>query len=131
MHHKISNSVLVNLLPSEEKQGLAQKLRHAIQSVPANIAEGYGRYHYLDSLRFYSCARGALNKSLSYFITARALNYIDQSYFDALYHLARRAERALNGYMNYVRKQRTGADLYGTQCLRKEIVEYVIQEEVG
>ena len=40
-------------LPPEEKYNLVDQMRRAAVSVVLNIAEGYGRYHYLDSLRFY------------------------------------------------------------------------------
>ena len=32
----------------------------AIDSIGANIAEGYGRYHYKDKIKFYYNARGSL-----------------------------------------------------------------------
>ncbi len=35
----------------------------AIDSIGANIAEGFGRYHYLDSVKFYYNARGSLWES--------------------------------------------------------------------
>jgi four helix bundle protein len=38
-------------LPAEEKYNLADQLRRAGVSVTLTNAEGYGRYHYLDSLR--------------------------------------------------------------------------------
>ena len=41
----------------------------------ANIAEGYGRYHYLDSLRFFYIARGSLTETISHIITAHDLKY--------------------------------------------------------
>jgi four helix bundle protein len=40
-------------LPSEEKYNLVINAPAAV-SVTLNIAEGYGRYHYLDSLRFFT-----------------------------------------------------------------------------
>jgi four helix bundle protein len=39
-------------LPSDEKWNLTQQLKRAAQSIPANIAEGHGRYHFLDNVRF-------------------------------------------------------------------------------
>ena len=32
----------------------------SVDSIGANIAEGYGRFHYLDKVRFYYNARGSL-----------------------------------------------------------------------
>jgi four helix bundle protein len=49
---------LANRLPDYERYDLARQLRRAASSVTLNIAEGYGRYHYLDSLRFFYIARG-------------------------------------------------------------------------
>ena len=65
----------------------------------ANIAEGYGRYHYLDCLRFYYIARGSLTRR-SVLITAHdaGLHWMNQR-FQELYDLGRETERALNGYI--------------------------------
>lgn len=56
------------LLPVEEKYNLADQLRRAATSIILNIAEGYGRYHYLDSLRFYYIARGSIMETLTEWI---------------------------------------------------------------
>jgi four helix bundle protein len=99
---------VVKKLPAYEKYDLAEQLRRSAKKTPANLAEGYGRYHYLDSLRFYAIARGSLNETLAHVINAQLLQYIERPYFEALYDLIRRSEKSLNGYMNYVRKQRQG-----------------------
>jgi four helix bundle protein len=115
---------MVKVLPREEKYDLAAQIRRSSKSVTANIAEGYGRYHFLESLRYYSIARGELNETLSHFISARTLDYIDQAYFDQIYKLVRSTESALNGFMNYVRKQKAGTHEHGTRTLRDESPSY-------
>lgn len=113
-------------LPSDEKFDLYSQIRRASKNVTGNIAEGYGRYHYLDSLHYYSIGRGELNETLSRLIEARVLNYIDQTEFEDLYKLIRKTEQTLNGYMAYVRRQRAGAQEYGDKKLREDAADYEI-----
>ncbi|HEY3277351.1 MAG TPA: four helix bundle protein [Syntrophorhabdaceae bacterium] len=47
-------------LKNEYRFGIGRQYLEAADSVGANIAEGYGRYHYLDSIKFYYNARGSL-----------------------------------------------------------------------
>jgi len=44
----------------QTKKIIGDQLIRAIDSIGANIAEGYGRYHYLDRTKFYYNARGSL-----------------------------------------------------------------------
>jgi len=111
-------------LPSDEKYDLYSQIRRASKGVTGSIAEGYGRYHYLDSLHYYSIARGELNETLSRLIEARTLNYINQPDFESIYKLIRQTEQTLNGYMTYVRRLRAGSQEYGDKKLREDSVEY-------
>jgi four helix bundle protein len=108
---------LARNLPREEKYDLAVQIRRSAKSITANIAEGYGRYHYLDSLKYYSIARGELNETLAHFINARVLGYIDQESFEQIYALIRKTEVTLNGFMNYIRKKRSGEPEYGNHFI--------------
>ena len=117
---------LIKSLPPEEKLDLAVQIRRSSKSIAANIAEGYGRYHYLDSLYKYSIARGELNETLSHVINAKVLGYIDQTIFEPLYLLIRETEQTLNGYMGYVQRQRAGSKEYGDKVLREDTSEYTL-----
>ena len=50
-------------LKTEYRFLVGQQFIKSIDSIGANIAEGYGRYHYLDSVKFYYNARGSLWES--------------------------------------------------------------------
>jgi four helix bundle protein len=113
-------------LPSEEKFDLYSQIRRASKNVTGNIAEAYGRYHYLDSLHYYSIARGELNETLSRLIEARALEYISQSDFESLYKLIRQTEQTLNGYMSYIRRQRAGSQEYGDKKIHEDQMDYTL-----
>ena len=111
-------------LPPDEKYDLYAQIRRCSKSVTGNIAEAYGRYHYLDSLHYYSIAPGELNETLARLIDARVLEYIDQPDFEALYKLIRQAEQALNGFMSYVRRQRAGSQEYGDKKVGEGQADY-------
>lgn len=66
---------LIPLLPKEEKYDLADQVRRSSKSVPANIAEGAGRYYYMDNVRFCYNAPGSLDETLNHLIAARDLGY--------------------------------------------------------
>ncbi len=51
---------LAKLLPSEEKYALADQMRRAAVSVPANIAEGHGRRTKNDFKHFLTMANGSV-----------------------------------------------------------------------
>ena len=108
---------------------MAPQIRRSSKSITANIAEGYGRYHFLDSLRFYSIARGEINETLAHYANALVLGYIKQEEFNTIYMLIRKAESTLNGFMAHVRKQRTGIQEYGDRTIREEQEFYDTEED--
>ena len=130
LHVIVGVQELIKTLPPEEKYDLTVQIRRSSKSVTANIAEGYGRYHYLDSLYKYSIARGELNETLSHIINAKILGYIEQGMFESLYVLIRETEQTLNGYMAYVQRQRTGMKEYGDKAFREADANYIVNENV-
>src|SRR5512143_689095 len=115
-------------LPSEERYNLADQLRRAGVSVTLNIAEGYGRYHYLDSLRFYYIARGSLHEVLSGFITCDRVSLMTGE-VPRQREICHSALRALNGYIRYVRGQRQGHQEYGERMVREDGSIYSLAPE--
>jgi len=47
----------------QTKKVIGDQFIRAIDSIGANIAEGYGRYHHKDKIKFYYNARGSLFES--------------------------------------------------------------------
>jgi four helix bundle protein len=114
---------VASLLPIEEKYNLADQLRRAGTSSLLNIAEGYGRYHYLDCLRFYYIARGSITEVLSALIACNELKYTANQ-VEEQRELCHSALRSLNGYIRYVRTQQQGKQEYGERAVKEEIPSY-------
>jgi len=95
-------------LPKEEKYRLADQMLRAARSITANIAEGYGRFHYLDSSRFLSNARGSAYELLDHLITAEAEKLIPTELLQDGRELVDRAVRLLNGYLKYLKGKASG-----------------------
>lgn len=102
-------------LPAVEKYGLASQLRNSSKSVTANIAEGYGRYYYMDTVRFCYQARGSLFETIGHMIDARDLEYVSVDQYAEVRQLADQVARMLNGYIIYLKKTRQGEREPGAQ----------------
>ena len=118
---------VVDLLPPEEKYNVADQLRRAATSILLNIAEGYGRYHYLDSLRFYYIARGSIMEVLSAFIACDERKYTKGD-LEKQRELSHSALRSLNGYIRYVRTQQQGKQEYGERAIKEDMPTYDIKD---
>jgi len=64
--------------PKHEIYGLTSQLRRAVVSVPANIAEGYGRGSRKEYLQFLCVAQGSLKEVETHLFIAQRLDYITQ-----------------------------------------------------
>jgi len=117
-------------LPSEERYNLADQIRRAATSVALNIAEGYGRYHYLDSLRFYYNARGSLNETLSGFILCDEMGYTTGE-LSRQRELCHCALRSLNGYIRYIRERQQGHQEYGKSLHEDTLTCLPVPEPCG
>ncbi|RLD10932.1 MAG: four helix bundle protein [Chloroflexota bacterium] len=111
-------------LPAFERYNFADQIRRSALSVTLNIAEGYGRYHYLDKIRFFYIARGSLTETLSAFISAHQLGYIDYEQLEWAREIEAEAEKSLNGYIAFIRKQQQGSKEFGNKYVREEQLEY-------
>ena len=103
-------------------------MRRAAVSVTFNVPEGYGRYHYLDCLRFYYIARGSLMEVLAGFIACDRLKYTAGE-LESQRELCHQALRSLNGYIRYVRNQQQGRTEYGARFVAEEPLVYHLYAE--
>ena len=69
---------LADRLPLRERFGLADQLRRAATSIPANIAEGNARSHRREYLHFLSIARGSLAEVATHLESIRRIGYMSE-----------------------------------------------------
>ena len=109
---------LADSLPSHERYNLSDQIRRASCSILLNISEGYGRYHYLERLRFLYIARGSLAETLSAFVIAENLGYCSSEQLNWVRQLKEKIEKNLNGYCRFIRSQQQGKKEYGSKYLQ-------------
>ena len=99
---------IVPNLPADEKWNLTQQLKRAAQSIPANIAEGHGRYHFLDNVRFCYIARGSLTEVQSHMTLAHELGYLSDEIYKRMTSHAESIGKQLNNYIAYLKRSKLG-----------------------
>lgn len=111
-------------LPNFEKFELASQIRRAAVSLTNNIAEGHGRFHYLDQLKFLLQARGSLEELIDDLNICSDENYLPVAEIEPLKQLGWRVHSIMNGYGRYLRQRKAGENL----VLREEAPNYSIDD---
>jgi four helix bundle protein len=99
-------TALARTLPPMEKTRLADQMIRASRSVTANIAEGYGRYYFQENIQFCRQGRGSLFELLDHLSVCRDEGYVSQEQFDTGKHQILNAVMLLNGYVDYLKRQK-------------------------
>lgn len=73
---------LVENFPRDEQYLLRKQFLAAASSIGANIAEGFGRYHYQENIQFLRMARGSAAECKNHLIVAHQRNYIDKDSYE-------------------------------------------------
>jgi four helix bundle protein len=98
-------------LPDFEKFGLANQIRRAATSLTNNLAEGHGRFHFLDQIRFTLISRGSLEELIDDLNICLDENYIAPSKIEELRTAAWQLLKLTNGYLRYLRDRKASASL--------------------
>src|SRR2546421_5730116 len=86
-------------LPDFEKFELASQIRRAAVSLTNNIAEGHGRYHYLEQIRFTLHSRGSLQELIEDLNICTDEDYIPAEEVEVIKQHGWRVYQLINGYI--------------------------------
>jgi four helix bundle protein len=81
---------LTSEFPAQERYGLSSEMQRAAVSVPANIAEGYGRLHRGDYVHHLSIASGSLAELETHITLAVRLGFVGQEVAAAVWNMAQK-----------------------------------------
>jgi len=92
--------------PVEEKYRLVDQIIRSARSIGNNIAEGHGRFHYQDNIRFCIIARGSLSETLDHLIIALDDKIITEHELQQFKVEYESCLKLLNGYIQYLKKKK-------------------------
>ena len=103
---RVDISALTKTFPVEEKFKLVDQLIRASRSVTANLAEGYGRFHYQENIQFCRVSRGSLTEVQDHLTVAYDEGYINEELAKKYDEQVEECIRIINGYINYLIKSK-------------------------
>ena len=100
---------LARQLPEIEKFGLVSQVRHAALSLTNNIAEGHGRYYYLDQIKLTLQSRSSLEELIDDLNACQDEKYVPTEKIASLKAKGWRVRQLIDGYIRYLRQQKNAS----------------------
>lgn len=93
-------------LTFEEKKIVGDQFIRSNDSIGSNIAEGYGRFHFLERIKFYYNSRGSLSESSNWTEIMIERNIRNKQFLENLKKLLKEEEIKLNNYISSIYKSK-------------------------
>jgi four helix bundle protein len=103
---------LTSRFPDTERYGLVSQIRRASTSIPANIAEGWGRGPRGEYTQFLTVARGSLMELETHLIVACNLHFLEPEELTSVLMPGKDIERMLNRLIAVLRNRKGKAGTY-------------------
>jgi len=94
--------LVVQKLPDRERYNLASQISRAAVSLTANVAEGYGRFHFKENIQYCRISRGSAYELIDHLIACQDESYLGKSEADSLHQDLLTFLRLLNGYIRSI-----------------------------
>jgi len=91
----------------EDKKIMGDQYIRSTDSIGANIAEGYSRFHYLDKVRFYYNARASQSESTDHWLELLLeRDKINQKTFDEYKTISKELQIKLNNFIKHTKDEK-------------------------
>lgn len=100
---ELSNKVLdiVNRWPYLAQKTIEAQFIDATDSISANIAEGFGRYHKKDKIKFYHYSRGSTLESIDWLEKSIRRKLLDDNQYNHIKNELEKLPKAINSLIKY------------------------------
>lgn len=89
------------------KDTAGKQFTRAVDSIPANIAEGFGRYTKKDKVNFYRYSYGSIKESLDWNEKAKARKLVSGQEYSHIFEELNKLPRELNGLIKFTNSRLT------------------------
>ena len=86
------------------KDTVGKQMARSADSISANIAEGYGRYHFKENRNFCYFSRGSIIETKGWLKKSKTRNLITEEQFNALFEKLQTIHLKLNAYLKFIGK---------------------------
>jgi four helix bundle protein len=86
------------------KDTIGKQMARSADSISANIAEGYGRYHYKENRNFCYFSRGSIIETKGWLKKSKTRKLLSEEQFNILYEKLQTIHLKLNAYLKFIGK---------------------------
>lgn len=97
---------LIENFPTTQQYLISAQMLRSASSIPANIAEGFGRYTIKEKIRFLYISRGSSEETKYHLMLAKDLKLISNDKYQELYTELTEIVKMLNGLINKLNKDK-------------------------
>lgn len=87
------------------KRTVGEQFADAMDSISANIAEGFGRYHKKDKIKFYRYSQGSMLESLDWNQKAKVHKLISNEEYDFIFEELQKLPKAINSLILFTNQK--------------------------
>lgn len=90
-----------------EKNTIGMQFVRAVDSISANVAEGFGRYNKKDKIKFYRYSCGSIKESFDWNEKSKIRKLLDKNEYEHIFNELDKLPKELNSLIKYTNEKLT------------------------